>query len=183
MIATFFLCMILPLVRFECFAQQKKQQQLQKPASVQPRGITFEQLDQLLALDASGMNDTIRVVNFWATTCPPCIGELPAFDKVQREFGMASLGMRPVRVYLVSLDFVRDMKPKVIPFLKKRAFAATALLLGPPSSTQIDRVDKAWSGAMPATIIIGAGKRLFFEQAFTFDELSTILQPLRTIQL
>lgn len=30
---------------------------------------------------------TVMVINFWYTTCDPCVAELPAFEKVRAEFG------------------------------------------------------------------------------------------------
>jgi thiol-disulfide isomerase/thioredoxin len=30
---------------------------------------------------------TVMVINFWYTTCDPCVGELPYFEKVRQEFG------------------------------------------------------------------------------------------------
>jgi thiol-disulfide isomerase/thioredoxin len=32
-------------------------------------------------------HDTVRVVNFWATWCPPCIREIPLLVDIQREYG------------------------------------------------------------------------------------------------
>jgi thiol-disulfide isomerase/thioredoxin len=166
---TIFLCITLPLCNFKCFAQARTQ-------TLQT--VTFEQVERLFVPNA----DTVKIINFWATTCAPCVKELPAFDKVQREQGKASANLRPVKVYLVSLDFKRDVQLKVIPFLKRRAMLATPLFLGPPTSPQIDRVDSSWSGAMPATLMVGSGKHLFFEKSFTYNELITTLQPLRKIQ-
>jgi thiol-disulfide isomerase/thioredoxin len=48
------------------------------------------------------------LLNFWATWCPPCLREMPALDRVQREFaarglavvGLAIDGATPVRDYL-----------------------------------------------------------------------------------
>jgi hypothetical protein len=35
----------------------------------------------------------------------------------------------------------------------------------------INRVDSNWSGGLPATLIIKNGKRKFFENDFTYEEL------------
>jgi thiol-disulfide isomerase/thioredoxin len=31
-------------------------------------------------------NDTLYVINFWATWCKPCVEEMPYFEEVQRQF-------------------------------------------------------------------------------------------------
>ena len=31
--------------------------------------------------------DKIRIINFWATWCPPCLKEIPEFIKLQNQFG------------------------------------------------------------------------------------------------
>ena len=31
-------------------------------------------------------NDTLHVINFWATWCKPCVEEMPYFEEVQRQF-------------------------------------------------------------------------------------------------
>ena len=42
---------------------------------------------------------TVRVVNFWATWCPPCIREIPLLVEVQAEFGA-----RGVQVIGIAID-------------------------------------------------------------------------------
>jgi len=42
---------------------------------------------------------TVRVVNFWATWCPPCIREIPLLVDVQAEFGA-----RGVQVIGIAID-------------------------------------------------------------------------------
>ena len=52
----------------------------------------------------------VLVVNFWATWCPPCLKEIPAFVELQRRFGED--GLQFVGVALDARDqvatFVRD---------------------------------------------------------------------------
>jgi len=35
-------------------------------------------------------NDTVFVLNFWATWCAPCVEELPSFEKVNAAFGAST---------------------------------------------------------------------------------------------
>jgi thiol:disulfide interchange protein DsbD len=61
-------------------------------------GIDLPQLTTLAGapIDAATLNGKVVVVNFWATWCIPCVGELPTFNKVHRDFaskGVAVLGI------------------------------------------------------------------------------------------
>lgn len=117
--------------------------------------------------------DTVYVVNFWATWCKPCIEELPAFDKLDR-----MQQPRPLRVVLVSLDDPAD-HASVVKLLQRKGIRAHCVLLNEERPHQwIDNVDSTWTGAIPATLMIDAGRqrRAFFEQTFSFDQLSTTLR-------
>ena len=51
-------------------------------------------------------DDTLRVVNFWATWCPPCLKEMPAFVEVQEAYG--EQGFTIVAVAIDAEQDVRD---------------------------------------------------------------------------
>ncbi|HLP27505.1 MAG TPA: TlpA disulfide reductase family protein [Candidatus Didemnitutus sp.] len=123
---------------------------------------------------ASG-KDTTYVVNFWATWCKPCVEELPSFDMLaRRESG------NPVVVLLVCLDAPSDLNAKVLPFLRKKAFACeTVLFAEQKPHLWIDKVDPSWSGAIPATLFVKNGKRLFREQEFTQRTLDSTFTTFR----
>ena len=118
-------------------------------------------------------NDTIYIVNFWATWCKPCIEELPYFEKINEEYGSKN-----VKVILVSMDMSKQVLSRLIPFLEKNKIKSEVVLLNDvDADAWINKVDPSWSGALPATLIYNSKKRLFFEQSFTYQ---TLLEQLNT---
>ncbi len=56
--------------------------------------------------DVNEWNGRVLVVNFWATWCPPCRKEMPAFIELQERYG--SQGLQFVGIALDEVDKVQD---------------------------------------------------------------------------
>lgn len=128
--------------------------------------LTLNELEQRITKG----KDTTYVVNFWATWCGPCVEELPAFEKVNKENAN-----QPLKVILMSLDFKSKINSEVVPFIKKNNIKSEVYVVNEPDQQKfIDRVDKDWSGALPATLILNTHKksRAFYEKSFTYQELA-----------
>jgi len=133
-------------------------------------------------LDADGVaslsrlsNDTTYVINFWATWCSPCVKEIPIFEKLHKESMDSKL-----KVILVSLDFPRQLDSRVLPFLlDKDVSAEVRIMTDMDYNAWIDRVDPAWTGAIPATLIYKKDKRVFLEKELTYDELHTHIMQIQ----
>lgn len=114
-------------------------------------------------------DNTVYVVNFWATWCAPCVKELPAFEKLRSEYKDKN-----VEVLLVSLDFPKQIENRLIPFINKKKLQSKVVLLDDDNEQiWIDDINKDWSGALPATLIFSKDKRKFFEQSFDYNSLET----------
>lgn len=114
-------------------------------------------------------NDTVYVINFWATWCVPCVKELPHFEKLNQKYKGGKFKM-----ILVSLDFPKMAESRVIPFIKNKKLQAEVVLLNDPDANSwIEKVAQEWSGAIPATVIYRNGRRKFYEQSFTEATLET----------
>ncbi len=114
-------------------------------------------------------NDTVYVINFWATWCVPCVKELPHFEKLNQKYKGGKFKM-----ILVSLDFPKMAESRVIPFIKNKKLQAEVVLLNDPDANSwIEKVAQEWSGAIPATVIYRNGRRKFYEQSFTEAALET----------
>jgi thiol-disulfide isomerase/thioredoxin len=134
----------------------------------QPRVLSFDDFEPHLHFS----NDTTYLVNFWASWCTPCVEELPAFERIGREYGDEEL-----KVLLVSLDFPKQIESRLMPFIEKNNIRSEVLVLNDPDANKwIDRVDPGWSGSIPATLIYNRDKRIFHEGAYTYKELKTIIE-------
>jgi len=119
----------------------------------------FASLEPMLQVE----DDRLHLVNFWATWCKPCLEELPYFEQVRD-----SLGDEKVEVLLVSLDFKDKLESQLIPYLEKNGLGSRVVLLDDPHENEwIPRVDSAWSGAIPATLIYNSSQRAFYEMSFS----------------
>ncbi len=151
---SFFLYTVILFIGFTCVAQTVK----------------LTNIDQIEKRIAAGA-DTVYVINFWATWCAPCVKELPYFEKLASTYAH-----HPLKVLLVSLDFKSKLEKEIIPFIKKHNLKTEVVLNEVVDQQFINRVDKGWSGALPATLIINKNKhiRKFYEKEFTFAELEDI---------
>ena len=161
-----------------CFACKNKDQsdvEIVKNSFVENEPVT----DSLEIYDFEGLqkflnrqDDTIYIINFWATWCAPCVKELPYFEKLNANYSNEN-----VAVILVSLDFPNSYESKLKPFIKERNLKSKVVALNDvDSNSWIPKIDENWSGAIPATIIYNKNKRQFYERSFDYNELETELK-------
>lgn len=108
--------------------------------------LTFDQLKQRI----DQPNDTLYIINFWATWCAPCVKELPYFETVHQTYKV-----KKVSVLLVSLDDKTALNTKVKPFIRNRKIRSRVVLLDEPDANAwIDKLAPEWSGALPMTLLL-----------------------------
>jgi thiol-disulfide isomerase/thioredoxin len=132
--------------------------------------IKYPQLDAII----NAKEDGIKVINFWATWCKPCVEEIGYFEAANNQFGD-----KGVSVVLVSFDFGKDVEKKVQKFIHKNDLHSRVLLLDETDyNSFIDKVSPSWSGAIPATLILNSrtGKKQFYEKTFEEGELSEVIE-------
>jgi thiol-disulfide isomerase/thioredoxin len=95
-------------------------------------------------------NDTTYIINLWATWCAPCVAELPIFEKCD------SLHKNEkVKVLLVSMDDIKTLNKKVVPFVKRRKLHSEVLLLDESKADYfLPKLEPGLSGSLPATVIL-----------------------------
>lgn len=132
-----------------------------------PRVLNFTQLEPILHMK----NDTVYLINFWATWCAPCVKELPAIQEVEKKYAANKF-----KVILVSLDMTSQLNSKLIPFIRSRKITSEVVLLDDPDqNTWIDKIDKNWSGEIPFTVIYSKDFRDTYAQPFDYHTLDSII--------
>ncbi|RQO29773.1 TlpA family protein disulfide reductase [Taibaiella sp. KBW10] len=146
----------------------------EEAASVVDPVVTVVKYEQLMAR-LQQKNDTLYVVNFWATWCGPCVRELPHFVTINDKYKNG-----PFKFIMVSLDEGANLKEGVIPFLKKKNIQAEHYLLDDNGRMNewIPKFDKSWTGAIPVTILYKQGeKKAFHEGSMDEAALDNLIKP------
>jgi thiol-disulfide isomerase/thioredoxin len=84
------------------------------------------------------------VINFWATWCPPCVKEMPEFDRFHREF--SARGWQVLGLAVDSPTAVRDFLVRVP--------VGYAIALAGFSGTDLSRKLGNPQGALPFTVML-----------------------------
>lgn len=116
--------------------------------------------------------DTLYIVNFWATWCVPCVHELPEFAELEDKYKNA-----PVKILLVSLDF-KETLPKIPLFIKRKRLTQEVVWLNETDANKfIPKIDDRWQGSIPATMIISSrhSYKAFYEGTVTAKQLSPLI--------
>jgi thiol-disulfide isomerase/thioredoxin len=142
-----------------------------RPATAQKAIVVkFDALQKIL----DTKSDQIQVINFWATWCAPCVKELPLLEKLNAQKDLNA------KITLINLDYA-DKLDKVNEFMIRKNIQSDVLLLDEIDyNSWIDKVDRSWSGAIPATLIINprTGKRKFLEKELKEGELENLIAEL-----
>ena len=118
-------------------------------------------------------SDKIRIFNFWATWCAPCVKEMPDFEKVNAQDP-------EVELMFISLDD-GNKTSRVLEFIQKKGIRAPVYLLDDVDYNKwIDKVSPDWSGAIPATLFISAdGTRFFHEGELNEKQLKYLIKKIK----
>lgn len=123
-------------------------------------------------------DDTLRVINLWATWCKPCVEELPYFIAVGKE--LQAKGEK-VKFLLVAVE---DKPATVQAFLQKKGYDQImnpnplfCVLTEKDANVWIPQIDAKWEGEIPATLLINAKQaiRAFYPKQMTRTELENII--------
>jgi len=102
----------------------------------------------LLEVARNDKGNKAVLLNFWATTCAPCVAEFPMIVE------LTDIYKNDLSVYFVSMDWLED-KDKAVSFLKKHGVDQFTFIKDEKDNPFINGIHSEWSGAIPFTILYG----------------------------
>ena len=110
--------------------------------------------------------EKVRLINFWATWCGPCVTEFPDLVEINRMYRH-----RAFELVTVSANFP-DEKKEVLAFLTKQQSSATNLLFASEDKYKLMAAfDKEWTGALPLTLLVAPGGEVLYREEGAIDPL------------
>jgi len=95
----------------------------------------------------------VRVINFWATWCPPCIKEIPEFVRLQDE--LAEGGVQFIGIALDNPESVRE-------FAAIHRINYPSLVAEMDGFALVNRLGNK-NGALPYTVVVDASGKLVYQ--------------------
>ena len=105
------------------------------------------------------------IINFWATSCGPCIREILYFQKIVEEYKNKN-----AELLLISLDIPKFYPQTIVEFAKQKNINATIFWFNENNSTKLyKKINARWTGDIPSTLLINnkTKKNIFFERQLT----------------
>ena len=162
-------------------------------AAWEKRPVTVADLNEEISkkLRANGSKN-LRLINFWSTSCGPCVKEFPGLVDTGRRFQN-----RSVEFISISLDPVA-LRPAVLKFLESRHAAApgsTAKSLGEQGlasnnyhwtggnpDAMAQAIDPDWTGALPHSVLVAPGGKILWRHSGEIDIVEVRRQILKGLQ-
>jgi len=138
-------------------------------AKVAAEPVKLERVDVagIKALRANEGTGKLRLVNFWATWCGPCVSEFDELIEQNLRFRF-----RGFEMVTVAAQFP-DEEKKVLKFLQDHKASTKNLIYGETDKyAYMEAFDKEWNGELPYTLLIGADGKVLYRESGSIDFLA-----------
>jgi thiol-disulfide isomerase/thioredoxin len=127
--------------------------------------VTLEEIDvEGIKELISNPTSRLRLINFWATWCGPCITEFPDLVIIDRMYRK-----RPFEFITISTD-KQKRKADVLGFLKSQQASNKNYIFNDDDVYKmIEATDPDWQGGLPYTMVIEPGGRIIYRKQDMID--------------
>ena len=116
------------------------------------------------------------IINFWATSCGPCIREINYFQTIVQKYENEK-----VELLLISLDIPKFYPQTISKFANEKNINSTIFWLDKNDSPNVFKtINKRWTGDIPSTLLINnkTKKNIFFERQLTEQQFEIEIKNL-----
>ncbi len=157
------------------------------------REVTVDVMDAEVAKSiVANATEKVRLINFWSTTCGPCVAEMPDLVETARRFQN-----RPLELITISTDPADDAK-RVLAVLKAKNVATPkpreAAMKKENRTTNnyqvkdgaldsvADAISKDWNGALPFTVLVAPGGKILWKHQGELDAVEVRRELVKALQ-
>ena len=154
--------------------------------------VTLDDLNETIAKQLrANKSGNVRVINFWSTTCGPCVAEFPALVETYRRFQN-----RNVDFISISMDPKED-KTKAQKFLQSRNAALSErtrksmesegrtsnnyIWMGENADKLAEAIYPNWTGALPLTVIVSPEGNILWSHSDEIDVVQLRTEILKAL--
>jgi thiol-disulfide isomerase/thioredoxin len=155
--------------------------------------VTLEDLSLDLAQKLrANHTKNFRLINFWSTTCGPCVAEFPDLIETYRRFQnrsveFVSISVDPMAKKPAALKFLQSRHAaiidKTLPALQEEGRTTNNYIWSADNTDPLaDAIDKEWTGALPHTVLLAPDGKVLWRGTDKVDTIELRRQLLKFVE-